>query len=397
LPQAPQGARNMIRLPGSLPYALLFGALFLTLGVVAPYWPVYLESRGIGADQIGLALALGIWLRIPSSPIAGQLADRSGRPRTILTAYGLAALAAFALFPLAEGFALILAVQLLTQVTLSPLIPLAESQTMAAVKSQGLDYGRIRLWGSVTFIVGVMVTGELLDLFDAPGLILVVVMASLGLTVLATLTLPRPSQSGGLGADKASLLRLLRDRVLLRFLLAAALLQASHAGYFLFSALHWRASGLSGGTIGLLWAEGVVAEIALFWLGGKAIARIGPRRLLMLAALGGLLRWSVLAFTVDPWALAGVQWLHAATFGMAHLGTVHFIAHRAPPGLQATAQSLNSALAAGLVMGLAMLVSGWLFERYGAPAFLAMAAMSLAGGVLAWSVARRVTAASPES
>ncbi|MDX1711362.1 MAG: MFS transporter, partial [Rhodovibrionaceae bacterium] len=261
-----------------------------------------------------------------------------------------------------------------------------------AVKTQGFDYGRIRLWGSITFIAGVLVAGELLDFFEGAEPILICVLAGLALTVLASLMLPQQGADAEARQDRTSVLRLLGDRVLLRFLCAAALLQASHAGYFLFSALHWRAAGLSGGTIGLLWAEGVVAEIVLFWLGGKAIARIGPRRLLMLAALGGLARWSVLALTADVAALAAVQWLHAATFGMAHLGTVHFIAHRAPPGLQATAQSLNSALAAGLAMGLSMLASGWLFERYDALAFFAMAAMSLAGGLLAWSVSARRSA-----
>jgi PPP family 3-phenylpropionic acid transporter len=376
--------------PSTFPYALLFGAIFLTLGVVAPYWPVYLESRGIETDQIGLALAIGIWLRILSNPIAGQLADRTRRPRKTLLGYALASLAIFAMFPLAEGFLLILVVQVLANAAMSPLIPLSESHAMTAVKTWGLDYGRIRLWGSVAFILGVMVTGELLDIRETePGLILYAVLAGLTLTVLASLALPKPSGLQRSAADTASLMRLLRDPVLLRFLFAAALLQSSHAGYFLFSALHWRAEGLSGQTIGLLWTEGVLAEIVLFWLGGAAISRIGPRGLLLLAALGGVVRWSVLALTADVAVLAAVQWMHAATFGMAHLGTVHFIAHRAPPGLQATAQSLNAALAAGLVMGLAMLLSGWLFDRIDALAFFAMAAMSLAGGALAWTVANR--------
>ncbi len=127
----------------------------------------------------------------------------------------------------------------------------------------------------------------------------------------------------------------------------------------------------------------MIAEILLFWVAAPVIARLRPLGLLLAAAAAGLLRWGILATTTDVVALAAVQWLHALTFGAAHLGAVHFIAERAAPSLQATAQSLYSALSGGLLMGGAMLAAGRLYEIEPAAAFMAMTGLSAAGGLIA--------------
>ena len=74
------------RRPPSLPYALAYAALFATIGLYLPYFPVWLESRGFTAEQIGLVIALPAWLRIVTTPLLAGLADRSGRVIGINTA-----------------------------------------------------------------------------------------------------------------------------------------------------------------------------------------------------------------------------------------------------------------------------------------------------------------------
>ncbi len=358
-------------------YAAFYGAVFLVVGIYLPFWPVFLKSRGLDAAEIGLIFALASWLRIVTTPTIAQIADRSGRAKATLVTLAALSLIVFTGFFEARGFWPVLLVMLPAAVCFQPMIPLAESQTMAAVLRERLDYGRIRLWGSLSFILGTLGAGFLIT-GRAPELVLYLVLGALALTVLAALALPGRRETPQ-EAARTSPLALLRNRRFLLFLGTASLLQASHAAYYGFSALHWQAAGLSEATIGWLWAEGVIAEVLLFALGGAVVARARPSALLALAALAGVLRWSALAASTDLALLVAAQALHGLTFGAAHLGAMHFLARTAPPGLAATAQSLYSAVSGSIAMGLAMLLAGVLYEAVAGQAFLAMAALSAFG------------------
>ena len=374
-------------LPAGLPYALFYGAVFLALGVYLPFWPVWMKDRGLGPSEIGLILALASWVRIFSTPMIGQAADRSQRAKTVLCLLALGSLVSFVCLHWLNGFWALLWFNLLAALLLQAMIPLGESLAMTATKSGGVDYGRVRLWGSLTFILGTVGTGWLLGGEAAPGPlgpsgVLWLVVAGLALTLAACLTIPR-----GTGAsrapDFASLGSLLADRGFLVFLVASGLLQASHGFYYGFSALHWQAAGLGGSWIGVLWAVGVIAEVVLFIYARSVVDWLGPVRLLMIAGAGGILRWSVLATTTDIPALLAVQTLHAATFGAAHLGAMYFLAQRAPLGLAATAQSLYTAVSGGLATGGTILLSGLLYDRFGGGGYVPMALASLLGLILA--------------
>ena len=361
-------------------YAAFYGGFFLTAGILLPFWPLWLESRGLGAVQIGIILALGPWVRVFTNPVVAQVADRSGRAKTVLAIFAGLSIIAFAGFIPAQGFWWILAVGLLAAICFPAMMPIGESQVMAAVLRHKLDYGRIRLWGSITFIVGTLGAGRLLT-GRSPDLILVLVLAALAATFVTTLTFPRqPSEA--VKTERGGIATLLRQPRFILFVATASLLQASHAVYNGFSTLHWRAAGISESMIGVLWAEGVVAEVLLFSASGFFIARLGPVGLLILAGVLGVARWTLLAQTTDISALLVIQVLHAITFGAVHLGAMHFVARNAPPGLSATAQGLYAS-ASGLAMGLAMIGAGSLFATFGGKAFLAMAAISAVGTGLA--------------
>jgi len=375
----------------SLRYAAFYGAMFLAVGIYQPFWPVFLKSRGLSAAEIGLVFALTSWIRIVTTPAIAQFADRRGRAKATLVVAAAFCLVIFTGFFEARGFWPILLVMLPAAVCFQPMIPLIESETMAAVLRERLDYGRIRLWGSLAFILGTIGAGSLIT-DRAPDLVFFLVLGALALTLLAALGLPA-AQGRHQGGTPLSPLKLLRDRRFLLFLGAASLNQASHAAYYGFSALHWQAAGLSEATIGWLWAEGVIVEVLLFAFSGRVMARAGPAALLALAAVAGILRWTVLAASTDLALLVAVQTLHALTFGAAHLGAMHFLARAAPAGLAATAQSLYSALSTGVAMGLTMLLAGALYEAAAGQAFLAMAALSTAGLVLALVLGRSSEAA----
>ena len=155
---------------------------------------------------------------------------------------------------------------------------------------------------------------------------------------------------------------------------ASALIQGAHAAYYGFAPLFWRAQGYSDTLIGLLIAEGIVAEILLFARGRRLVERLGPAGLTACAAAASVVRWSVTAMAPPLPVLAAVQLLHAATFAMQHLSAMLVLSRGVPPERAATAQALHAALGMGAPTGLMMLLCGWLYARGGGLAFLAMAA-----------------------
>src|SRR5213079_3330303 len=145
------------------------------------------------------------------------------------------------------------------------------------------------------------------------------------------------------------------DRRFWLFVVSAAALQASHQLYYGFGTLYWRQLGFSDTVIGALWAEGVVAEIVLFWFSRQLVARLGPLGLMALGGVAGILRWSLMGIVPALAAAAVLQLLHALTFGASHLGAMYFMARSVPPGAAASAQSLYAAISAGLGSGFVML------------------------------------------
>jgi PPP family 3-phenylpropionic acid transporter len=371
----------------ALPFAVFYGAVFLMIGVHLPFWPLWLEGRGLDAAEIGVVIGVAAWVRVATTPALAYLSDRSGQGKWVIVGLAAISLGGFALFGLAAGFWALLALNCLTAITFTVLLPLGDSRTMAAVGQRGLDYGRVRLWGSLTFIAGSVGAGWWLDGRPVDW-VLWLVIGAVALTLAATLGLPGDDRDPAPGPREGHALELLTQRPFLLFVAAAGCLHASHALYYGFSALHWRAAGLSEVTIGWLWAIGVIAEVILFAAGGRVVTRLGPAGLLALAGAAGVLRWTVLAFTTAVAPLALVQVLHAFTFGAAHLGAMHFIARAAPAAWAASAQGLYTALSTGLIMGAMMLAAGWLYESLGGAGFLVMAGASLGGLLLAFALPR---------
>jgi len=381
-------ARGFRRAP--LRLSCLYGAFFLLVGVQLPFWPVWLAHRGMGPSEIGLLLAAGLWVRVLATPLVAGAADRSGARRRLMIALAAGGLAGFGLYVAAEGFWPLFGATVVTAAFLGPLMPLSEDVTLLAARREGFAYGRVRLWGSLSFIAAAVGAGWLLA-GRSEELILWLSMGAAALTLAACLAVPERPPSAAespAGAGGAPLRRLLGDRDFLLLMAAAGLIQSSHAVYYGFATLHWRAAGLAAGSIGWLWAEGVVAEIVLFALGGGLVARLGAERLLALAGVAGVLRWLATGWSAELWLLVPAQALHAFTFGAAHLAAMSFIMRAVAPAASASAQGLYSSLAMGAAMGVIMPASGALYAAWGAAAFDAMAGLAAAGAVLALLLSR---------
>ncbi|MFQ5764450.1 MAG: MFS transporter [Rhodospirillales bacterium] len=370
----------------TLRLGFFYAAVFALIGIHLPFWPVWLAARGLGPTEIGVVVATGVMIKIVFNPLVAHVADRRGQRRPIMVALAAASLVAFSLFGVARELWAILLVTVLFFAAWTPLMPLGESLAMLSGRTGDIDYGRVRAWGSLSFIVAAIGGGAVLAGRPA-DIVYWAILAAVALTIVATVMLPPTGTPPATGVRFAAF-EVLRDRPFRLFIAAAALIQASHAVYYGFGTLNWKAEGYSEAVIGWLWAEGVAAEIVLFAFGARLVRRLGPANLIALGGLAGALRWTITAEAETLLVLVPMQALHAFTFGAAHLGAIHYIAGRMPASVSASAQSLYSAVVMGLALGLSALLAGKLYGLYGAGAYQAMAVMAAAGGGLAVMLAR---------
>ncbi len=190
----------------------------------------------------------------------------------------------------------------------------------------------MRLWGSIAFILAGYLAGLL---FERTGLeILPFFVAGTSLLVVAAaLILPRDIE------DRASVqrptvaeaLQLARRPPLMTMICGVGMVQAGHAVFYSLATIHWLRLGYSEGTIALLWAAGVAAEVVFLWYVSRLEVRFGLWGLAILAAAGGAVRWTITAFGPPLGVLFSMQFLHALGFAAAHVTAVRYIGREVVP------------------------------------------------------------------
>ena len=374
-----EGRRFAIRL------GIFYAAMFGLAGAHLPFFPVWLKAVGIDAVWIGVILAVPALTRFTVLPFVTALAERrqSLRPALIVTAL-LTALG-FVVLGWAREATVIFLVFAVTACVWTPILPLTDAYALQGVERYRLNYGPLRLWGSAAFVLGTLGCGLLVDQVAGEHLIWIMTgLAVLGAavsSVLRPLVFPRatsPIRSGAGG--------LLRQPAFLVLVVSAALIQGSHAAYYGFASIAWQTAGFSGATIAGLWALGVLAEIVVFALSPRFI--LAPATLVMIGALGGVLRWLVTAQDPSLPVLVVVQLTHALTYGVTLLGTMSLLARIVPGRIMASPLGYLSACS-GIVMSGASVLSGWMYAPYGYGIYYLMMAMAASGGVAMWLTRHR--------
>jgi MFS transporter, PPP family, 3-phenylpropionic acid transporter len=366
-------------------FLALYTALFAAFGVASPFFAAFLEGRGLRPELIGLVLAGGTGVRLVAGPLGGRVADRLGMPRLVLVAYLVASCGVGFLYLPADGLWALLAVSMLHSLVLAPLTPIADALTLAAAGKR-FQYGWVRGAGSASFILGTLISGPCVARF---GLVAIIWLNGVWLGAAAGCAFFVPDALAGAKAavrDRtAGIAALLRLQAFRRLMVVAALIQGSHALHDGFVVIHWRSVGIGDGTIGVLWSESVAAEVVVFLLIGRwLLERLGPSGASVLAAVGGVVRWVVLAETTSAAASAFVEPLHGLTFALQHLACMRLIAAVVPPALAATAQAFYGTVAVGMASALLTLGSGPLFAWAGAHGFWVMAGLCAAAIPVAW-------------
>jgi PPP family 3-phenylpropionic acid transporter len=290
-----------------------------------------------------------------------------------------------------------MAVSLLQAAALAPLVPLADALSLAHARPRqntgGFEYGWVRGVGSAAFVVGTLLAGQAAGGYGLSAIIWLSATALLATPIAASFVPPFPAKAARDNSNgdipHRPWLTLIRQRAFVRVTVVAALVLGSHAMYDSFAVIRWTQAGISSATVGVLWAESVAAEVVVFlFLGPRLLRAVTPTVALAVAASCGLVRWAVMAQTADVAALALVQPLHGFTFALLHLASMRIITDTVPGTLAATAQAVYGLVGVGGATAVLMLLSGWLYARFGPSGFWAMGALCTAAFPGIWLLHR---------
>ncbi len=362
----------------------IYGATFFALGISLPFYPLLLADRGMNDTQIAVIIAAPMIARAAISSVLCLFADWIGDRRRVLILYSALAALCFSLLYLGASFLALLVITVATSIFANASTPITDAIATTIVRAGGGDYGRMRMWGSISFVVANLVGGFVIGQQSASSIFWMLAgaywVAALLLLVLpprlprGSDTPPRPSEV----AYRGRLPRYMRDRVLMAAMASAAIMQSSHAMAYSFSSLYWQAKGFSGGEVGAFWAIGVVAEILMFFLSGRLFGGWTPGQMMLLSATAAVTRWMLFPLVVSASGYLALQCLHALTFALCHLAVMRVVLARAADRQAASVQGLYTS-ASSLMLAAATLASGPLYRHFGGTGFQLMSIVVIVG------------------
>ena len=356
-------------------------AYFAYIGVSAPYFPLYLSARGFEAAEIATVLALPGLARIFAPAFWGWLADRTGARRGIVIFACAVTAGAFAVLPLMQGLAAVAVLIGLMSVLSAGGMPLVEAITLSSVAGAGGRYGRIRLWGSVGFIVAVLAGGAWLDVLPASTIApLLAVLTAVALATAVALPAGKPRVATGAAGPRSFPMG-----SAIRALLGAGFCMAvAHGALYAFYTLYLQRAGYSSTTIGALWTLGVLAEIVVFLFLPVVFRRFALSSILLASFLAAGIRFAAIGWFGDSLpVLVLAQLLHAMTFGAHHAASVAVVNRVFPESALARGQALFTSVSYGAGGAAGILLAGWSWEAGGPTlAFSLSAAAGIVGAVI---------------
>ncbi len=365
---------------------LFYAAYFGAMGLILPYFPVYLSVRGLDVAAIGMITGLLALARVFSPPLVGHMLDKKPSSKGFITGACLAAALFILLLSWAVNIWVIAAVVLAFGFLWSAVLPLTDGISIHVSEAAWVDYGRLRVWGSVGFVAASLAGGAWLadaDMLHFPFWLCLLLLV----TAIAARGFPaNVGQSVGNGEA--------RERFSFAFfalLTTGFLMQASHGAYYGFFSLYLVELGYSGWQIGAFWVVGVAAEIVLMWAFSRPLQQAAPAWVLGTCLLLAALRWLGIALAEYWLWLVLLQLLHAASFAAFHISSITWVKRLAPDASHAAAQGWYSACGFGLGTTLGIMACGWISAQHGyAAAFFTCSAVALLGLLAVVWLPRRV-------
>ena len=357
-------------------YFIYFGVL----GIFLPYFNLYCYHLGFSGLQIGILSALRSLAMVLFPLFWGSLADRFQIRKPIYILCTFLSTAIWCLYLFFVDFWPMLLIAVIYGIFYAPIISFLEAVTMDVLGQEKKSYGRIRAWGSISFIVMVLVLGKIIDLYSV-DIILILILAGSLIMAAVSVGIPaiKPKKQELLqpGADS------LRQRRVIVFLFCAFLMLVSHGAYYGFFSIHLENLGYDSTFIGIAWALASTAEILVMIKSDKIFDRFSLENVLFFSFLVAAARWMILFFAGSTLIILVSQILHAVTYGTFHMASILYIDRLAPGQAKTLGQAVNNALTYGLGLMVGFFVNGYVYEITGSHTlFLMSALIALAGGML---------------
>jgi len=356
---------------------LFYAAYFAAMGLILPYFPMYLEQIGLGVAMIGVMTGLLAATRIVAPPLLGHRLDQQSATfvRRFLVAAALMAALCALLIGISHQMIIIALITLLFGICWSVILPLTDSLSVTVSEALLADYGRLRVWGSLGFVIaslagGIWLPGDTLILGFPLALASLMLITAFAVNGFPSLTLPPAADIGHSGFSRA----------FMTLLLVAFVMQVSHGAYYGFFSLYLADAGYSGWQIGAYWVVGVAAEIVLMWVWTRPLQQAAPAYVFATCMALAALRWLGIGLSTDAVWLFALQLLHAASFAAFHVVAIAWVKRLSPDSRHAAAQGWYSAAGFGLGSMIGIMGCGLIVEAYGfSSAFYTCAGIALLG------------------
>lgn len=361
--------------PLSLQYFLFFGVM----GIYLPYFNLYCYHLGFSESRIGILSSARSVTLVLFPLVWGWLADRFVARKQMFVICNIVSSGIWALLLFTRDFYPMLLITVCYGVFYAPIISFMEAFTMDALGGEKRGYGKVRVWGSISFIGMTVALGRIIDVFSAE-IIVILIFAGSSLQALFSFIVPGNSSTA---MPSFSGIRPLMERRVVFFLFCAFLMLASHGAYYGFFSIHLEKLGFSNTFVGIAWALASLSEILVMLNSDRIFRRFAAEKILFFSFVTAALRWAVLVFAVSPVAILLTQILHAFTYGAFHVASILYMDSLMPEDAKTTGQAANNAVTYGLGLMVGFSAGGYMFEIAGPAAmFVASCVTAATGGYL---------------
>ena len=357
---------------------------FMTSGAATAYAGIWFQGQGLSSGEIGLIGSVPVFIMLVLNLVVGRLADRASDWRQVIViGAALGGIVAIGLF-FVHGFLGILLVWTLASIPIAAIGPVADAAALRMTKRNGTDFGFIRAWGTVGYLVVIVITGQIVTWFGGstflPFFVGLAILRGITAFQLPNFRAPKGEQTL---AQKfgASRMREVMKAWFLLPLVGWSMVFATHLILNTFQALLWKQQGLSDIVIAILIALGAAGEATMMFVFKRFVGRFPARVIILTSAIVSALRFTAMAFAPDVAILVPLQLLHSVTFAMGYMGCVHFIANWTSEDIAAEAQSFFQVLQQAMAV-VALTAFGWIAGPLGVHAYFASAGFAAVGAVL---------------
>jgi PPP family 3-phenylpropionic acid transporter len=368
--------KNSFKLVIGSQYFLYFGVM----GVFLPYFNLYCYHLKFSGFQIGVLSGIRSIALVLFPLVWAGLADRFHIRRPIYIFCSFISTAIWAFYLYTTDFWAMLFITVFYGIFYSPIISFLEAFTMDVLGTEKKSYGKMRGWGTIAFIMTVLLLGKVIDIYSIEVIVILIFFGSMA---QALISVKIPDIQIKKQTSFSSNAKVLLKRPVIVFLFCAFLMLVSHGTYYGFYSIHLENLGYGKTFIGISWALASIAEIIVMIKSDIIFKRFSTDNVLFFSFMVAVLRWMGLSLTTSPVIILFLQMLHAITYGTFHVSSILYIDSLTPDEGKTLGQAVNNAVTYGLGLMVGFFINGYLFETLGTfTLFMISSFIALGGGLL---------------